>query len=150
MRAWAVIALSLLSLVPACAVAGDEIGFASPKPAAAEANRAAIADYFRSEHRGGRCPEGLRYTEQGCERQPLWTVGVPLDPSVTVEPLPADLLAQMASAPEGHTYVRVRDHVLLMESRSRVIEGDILDLGRVGFGRIAPRLRLSGGSGAFQ
>jgi hypothetical protein len=35
-----------------------------------------------------------------------------------------------------------------MEIKSRMIQAELLDLGRVGFGRLAPRLRLSGGSGA--
>ena len=149
MRALSVLALSLLGLSLAPAWADSQLAFApSDRPLVPDSNRAAIADYYRGEHRAGRCPEGLMHTEQGCERKPLWTVGEPLDAAVAVEPLPADLLAQISPPPEGHRYVRVRDHVLLIDARSRVIRGDLLDLGRAGFGRVAPRLRLSGGSGA--
>lgn len=149
MRALSVIALSLLGLLPVSASAGDELAFAAAdRPLIAESDRAAIADYYRSEYRSGHCPDGLIRTEQGCSRKPLWTLGAPLDPSVTVEALPAPLLAQLGPAPEGTRYIRVGDRVLLMEAKSRVIQAELLDLGRVGFGRVTPRLRLSAGSGA--
>jgi hypothetical protein len=149
MRDLSVIALSLLVLMPISARAGDELAFApSDRPLIAEPDRAVIADYYRSEYRVGHCPDGLIRTEQGCSRKPLWTLGAPLDAVVTIEPLPATLLAQLSPAPEGCRYVRVGDRVLLMETESRVIQAELLDLGRVGFGRVAPRLRLSAGSAA--
>jgi hypothetical protein len=149
MRAVSVVALSLLALLPVAASAGDEIAFApSDRPSITETDRAAIADYYRSEYRNGDCPDGLVHTEQGCSRKPLWTLGAPIDPTVPVEALPAPLLAQLSPAPEGTRYIRVADRVLLMEIKSRMIQAELLDLGRVGFGRLAPRLRLSGGSGA--
>ncbi len=148
MRAVSVVALSLLALLPVPAGAVDELAFAPDRPSITEPDRAAIADYYRTEYRNGHCPDGLVRTEQGCSRKPLWTLGTPLDPSVPVEALPGPLLAQMSPAPEGTRYIRVGDRVLLMEVKSRVIQVELLDLGRVGFGRVTPRLRLSGGSGA--
>jgi len=150
MRAVSVVALSLLALLPVPAGAVDEIAFAPSDRSIAEPDRAAIADYYRSEYRQGHCPDGLVRTEQGCSRTPLWTLGAPLDPAVPVEALPAPLLAQLSPAPDGTRYIRVADRVLLMEIKSRVIQAELLDLGRVGFGRVTPRLRLSGGSGAFR
>jgi hypothetical protein len=149
MRILPILALSLLGLVSLPAWANDEVAFApSDRPLVAPSDRAAIADYYRSDYRKGHCPEGLIRTEQGCSRQPLWTLGAPLDPSVAIEPLPEPLLAQLSAAPEGCRYIRVGDRILLMESGSRVVLGELLDLGRVGFGQVTPRLRLSGGSGA--
>lgn len=149
MRAVSIIALSLLGLVPVAAEAGDELAFApSDRPLIAESDRAAIVDYYRSEYRSGHCPDGLIRTEQGCSRKPLWTLGAPLDRSVAVAALPPALLAQLGPAPEGCRYIRVGERVLLMETKSRVILAELLDLGRVGFGRVTPRLRLSAESGA--
>ena len=55
---------------------------------------------------------------------------------------------QLRAAPEGCRYIRVGDRILLIESGSRVVLGELLDLSRVGFGQVTPRLRLNGGSGA--
>jgi len=149
MRASSVLVLLLLGLLPLSAAARDEVAFApSDRPLVIESDRAAIADYYRNEYRNGHCPDGLVRTEQGCSRKPLWTLGAPLDPSVAVEALPASLLAELSPAPAGCRYIRVGDRVLLMETGSRLILAELLDLGRVGFGRVTPRLRLSAGSGA--
>jgi hypothetical protein len=144
--ALSVLVLSLLGRSPAPAWADNELALAPPLVDAAD--RAAIANYYRGEHRAGHCPAGLVRSKLGCERKPLWTLGAPLDPSVAVEPLPAPLLARLSPAPEGCRYVRVGDRVLLIEAKSRVVQGELLDLGQVGIGRIAPRLRLSAGSDA--
>lgn len=144
--ALSVLALSLSNLSPVPAWADNELAAAPPLVDAAD--RAAIANYYRSEHRAGHCPDGLVRSELGCERKPPWTLGAPLDPSVAVEPLPAPLLARLSPAPEGCRYVRIGDRVLLIEARSRVVQGELLDLGQVGLGQVTPRLRLSAGSDA--
>ena len=148
MRVLSAVALVLLGLAPA-AWANDDIALApSGRSSVPADDRAAIADYYRSEHRAGHCPTGLIRTELGCERKPLWTLGAPLDSSVAVESLPAMLRTQLSPAPDGTRYIRVGDRILLMETGSRVILGELLDLGQIGEGRVTPRLRLSGGSGA--
>ena len=139
MRTLSLLVLSLLLVAPVAQAGGGTVD---------AADRAAIADYYRSEHRTGHCPDGLTRTELGCERKPVWTLGAPLDPSIAVEPLPANLLAQLTPPRGGTAYVRAGDRILLMATVSRVILGELLDLGQIGPGQVAPRLRLSGGSAA--
>lgn len=150
MRALPVLVLSLLALTPGGGWAADpEIALAVPPVASVvTSDRVAIADFYRREYRAGRCPDGLRHTEQGCERGPLWTVGQPLAPSILSVPLPPELLAKMGPAPHGTHFVRVHDHVLLVETGSRMVRADLLDLGQIGPGQVTPPLRVGRNSSA--
>jgi hypothetical protein len=100
-------------------------------------DRDAMAAYYRNDYLAGNCPAGLRRTETGCQGRRLWTLGAPLEPSVDYELLPEPLLARLAPPPDGYLYIRVVDHVLLMELGSRLIRADILDLTQLRVTRIA-------------
>ena len=97
-------------------------------PLIAGPDRDAIASYYRSNYLAGVCPDGLMRTDVGCQVRPLWTLGMPLEPSVTYEVLPEPLLAQLSPPPDGYQYIRLSDHVLLMAIETRMIRADILDL----------------------
>jgi hypothetical protein len=106
-------------------------------PLIAPPDRDAMAAYYRNDYLAGNCPTGLMPTSTGCQARPLWTLGAPLEPSVIYELLPEPLLAQLAPPPDGYLYIRVVDHVLLMELGSRLIRADILDLAQLRVTRIA-------------
>jgi hypothetical protein len=94
----------------------------------ADPDRDAIAAYYRNDYLAGNCPDGLRRTDRGCQARPLWALGAPLEASVTYEMLPEPLLVQLGPPPDGHQYIRLSDHVLLMATGTRIIRADILDL----------------------
>ena len=58
-------------------------------------------------------------TEGGC--QPLAPVGArqPLAPDVTYEILPQPLLGQLDPIPDGYSYIRLGEHILLMSLETR-------------------------------
>jgi hypothetical protein len=100
-------------------------------PLIAEPDREAIVAYYRSDYLAGNCPAGLMRTDAGCQAKPLWTLGAPLEPSVSYDVLPEPLLAQLSPVPDGYQYIRMADRVLLLEVETRVIRADVLDLARL-------------------
>ena len=113
-------------------------------PLIAAPDRDAIAAWYRNDYLAGNCPSGLVRGDSGCQAMPLWTLGAPLDPSVNYELLPEPLLAQLGPPPDGHLYIRVADHVLLLALETRVIRADVLDLARLPTARITVSAPLPG------
>lgn len=101
------------------------------RPLVSDHDRDALASYYHDDYLAGNCPADLARTEQGCQPRRLWALGEPLDPAVTYEALPQPLLGQLDPIPDGYTYVRVADHILLMILDSRIIRADVVDLSRL-------------------
>jgi hypothetical protein len=63
---------------------------------------------------------------------------------VTYEILPPPLLAQLDPIPDGYTYIRLGEHILLMSVDSRIIRADVVDLARLPLARPAVAVSAPG------
>lgn len=98
-------------------------------------DRAIVYQYYRSEFSAGRCPPGLAKKGNGClppgqanQAKKLWVIGAPLPPAVVYQPVPPAVVQQLAPVPPGYEYVRVDDHVLLMDTANRMVADVVNDL----------------------
>jgi hypothetical protein len=107
------------------------------RPLISDRDRNAVAAYYRDDYLAGNCPSGLMRTDQGCEPKRLWALGEPLGPDVTYEELPQPLIAQLDPVPDGYTYIRLGDQILLMMVDTRVIRAEVMSLSRLPLARPA-------------
>jgi hypothetical protein len=114
------------------------------RPLISDHDRNVLASYYRDDYLAGNCPAGLARTEQGCQPRRLWTLGEPLDPTVTYENLPQPLLGQLDPIPEGYTYIRLGEHILLMALDSRLVRAEVVDLSRLTLTRAAVAVTAPG------
>lgn len=105
------------------------------RPLVSGHDRNAIAAYYRDDYLAGNCPAGLVRTDQGCEPKRLWALGEPLDRAIAYEALPQPLIAQLDPVPDGYSYIRLGDQVLLMILESRVIAAEVVSLARLPLAR---------------
>ncbi len=114
------------------------------RPLVSDHDRNAVASYYRDDYLAGNCPADLVRTDQGCQPRRLWALGEPLDPAVTYEILPQPLLAQLDPIPDGYSYIRLGEHILLMSVDSRIIRAEVVDLARLPLTRPAVAVTAPG------
>jgi hypothetical protein len=114
------------------------------RPLVSDRDRNALVSYYRDDYLAGNCPAGLVRTEQGCSPRRLWTLGEPLDPAVTYEMLPQPLLGQLDPIPDGYTYIRLGQHILLMTLDTRIVRAEVVDLARLPLTRPAVAVTAPG------
>ncbi len=94
--------------------------------------RSAVHDYYGNQYRTGRCPPGLRKTQNGC-RAPgqvrYYSVGQRLAPTVIYHTVPAAMVVSLGVPPSGHRYVRVASDILLIAVGTGLVVDAIQDLG---------------------
>lgn len=98
------------------------------RPLVTDHDRGAVTVYYRDDYLAGNCPAGLVRTDQGCQPKRLWALEQPLDPAVAYEELPQPLLAQLDPVPDGYTYIRLGEQILLMAVETRIIRALVVDL----------------------
>jgi hypothetical protein len=101
------------------------------RPLVSDYDRSAIVSYYRDDYLAGNCPDGLVRTDQGCQAPRLWALGEPLAPDVAYEALPQPLLGQLDPIPDGYSYIRLGQNILLMSLDSRIIRAEVADLSRL-------------------
>ncbi len=87
------------------------------------AERTAIHEFFAQHYTDGRCAPGLSRFHNTCIPMTAarrFTVGRPLAQSVPASPAPLDLIERIA-VPAGHIYMFLDGHVLLVESKKRIV-----------------------------
>jgi len=114
------------------------------RPLVSDHDRNAVTSYYRDDYLAGNCPADLVRTAQGCQPRRVWALGEPLDPAVTYEILPQPLLAQLDPIPDGYSYIRLGEHVLLMSVDSRIIRAEVVDLSRLPLARPAVAVTAPG------
>jgi hypothetical protein len=101
------------------------------RPLISDRDRNAVAAYYRDDYLAGNCPAGLVRTDLGCEPRRLWALGEPLDPALAYDPLPQPLIAQLDPVPDGMSYIRIGESILLMTLDTRIIRAEVVNLSRL-------------------
>ena len=94
--------------------------------------RAAVHDYYGTQHRAGRCPPGLSKKHNGCMppgQVRYYSVGQRLAPAVIYHTVPAAVVISLGVPPSGHRYVRVAADILLIAIGTGMVVDAIQDLG---------------------
>jgi hypothetical protein len=95
-------------------------------------DRSAISSYYRGEFARGNCPPGLAKKENGCLppglAKKVWAVDRALPPAIMYYPLPPELYSRLTPPPAGYQYVRVDDDVLLMQTVTRSVVNQVVNL----------------------
>ncbi|MBX9945856.1 MAG: DUF1236 domain-containing protein [Reyranella sp.] len=99
-------------------------------------DRDRVRDFYRTEYAAGRCPPGLAKKNNGClppgQAKKNWVLGQPLPSDVVTHPIQRELWTQLTPPPPGYEYVRVNNDIVLMSTRTRVIEALLYNLGNFG------------------
>ncbi|HEX2545686.1 MAG TPA: hypothetical protein VHL79_12445 [Ramlibacter sp.] len=87
-------------------------------------NREAVRRYYASSG-GKHCPPGLAKKNNGCmppgQAKKQWAVGQPLPATVTVAPVPQQVLVSLPKVPAGHKYVQVAGDILLIAVGTQMV-----------------------------
>ena len=97
----------------------------------ANTQRHTVQNYYSTRYSGKRCPPGLAKKHNGCQppgQVKPWTTGQPLPGAVVVYPLPAAVINQLGTAPQGYRYVRVANDLLLIAIGTGMVIDAIEDL----------------------
>lgn len=96
-----------------------------------DGSRRAIAEYYGTQARGGKCPPGLAKKHNGClppGQAKKWRRDQPLPADLRYYDLPRELLVRLPPPPPQYRYVQVAGDVLMIAVGSRMVADAVEDI----------------------
>lgn len=89
-----------------------------------ERQRLAVAEYYGTQARAGKCPPGLAKKHNGCQppgQARKWQRGQALERDVVFYPVPQEVVLRIGLPPAGYRYVRVLNDILVVAIGSNMV-----------------------------